>query len=237
MTGLLVQLKPFVAQLWAALYCDRGDRETIYTAQVSSALLWLRTLFISTSHMFAIRHFKPPRVKAVISTDASPEGGGALLHYLPADVAVSMELLSATQPWAWISTRWTEIDERRAGASIGDAGGQARWEAYMAVGAIKKWAGPALEARGGITVVGDALGVMFGASVLRSKDRRINMLLQELALVFAPRGFSLDAVHVWSEDNAMADYLSRMKAESEIPVSLKGVSRTSWFGPEPWLIV
>ena len=141
MAGLLVQLKPFVAQLWAALYSDRGDRDSVYTAQVASALEWLRTLFRSTSHMFAVRHFKPPRVKAVISTDASPEGGGALLHFLPADTVVSMDLLSNTRPWAGIATRWTEIDAHRAEAHIGDAASQARWEAYMAVGAIKN--GPA----------------------------------------------------------------------------------------------
>ena len=136
-----------------------------------------------------------------------------------------------------MSTRWTEIDEKRAGASIGDAGGQARWEAYMAVGAIRKWAGPALEARGGITVVGDALGVLWGASILRSKDAHINRLFMELALVFVPGGSSLDCVHVCAEDSELADTLSRMAADTAPPPCSRGVGRTSWYGKDPWLIV
>ena len=107
----------------------------------------------------------------------------------------------------------------------------------MIVGAIRRWAGPALEARGGLTVVGDTLGVLLGASVLRSKDAHINRLFMELALVFAPRGSSLDSVHVWSEDNVLTDTLSRMKAGEAQPACLKDVSRTSWYGGEPWHFV
>ena len=81
------------------------------------------------------------------------------------------------------------------------------------------------------------MGILLGASVLRSKDPQVNRLFQELVLVFAPRGCTLDAVHVWSEDNALADFLSRMTADTAIPVSLRGVSRTKWYGHEPWRIV
>ena len=76
-----------------------------------------------------------------------------------------------------MATQWNNEDERRTQAWIADPGGQARWEAYAAVAAIRRWAKPELEARGGLTVVGDALGVLFGASVLRSKDPQGHRLI------------------------------------------------------------
>ena len=59
MAGLLLQLKPFVGQLWAALYADRaGDK--IHPAQVRTALEWLKALFASSTDLYAIRRLKPP---------------------------------------------------------------------------------------------------------------------------------------------------------------------------------
>ena len=78
------------------------------------------------------------------------------------------------------------------------------------------------------------MGVLWGTSILRSKDPHINRLMMELALVFAPGGSSLECVHVWSEDNELADELSRMTAGSAVPPCLIGISRAAWSGAEPW---
>ena len=133
-------------------------------------------------------HLRPAAAQAVIASDASPFGGGALLFILPANVPITIQTLEGATPWAWMATPWRKKDEHRAQAWIGDAAGQARWEAYASISAVKRWAKPALEARGGLTVVGDALGVLWGESVLRSKDAHINKLFMELALVLAPGG-------------------------------------------------
>ena len=80
--------------------------------------------------------------------------------------------------------------------------------------------------------MGDALGVLFGASALRSKGTHINKIMMELALLLAPSGNALDALHIWSMDNAMADMLSRMESDAGVPAEMQQVSRTAW--PETW---
>ena len=164
-------------------------------------------------------------------------GGGALLYILDAGFEVTAESLRSVRPWAWMATRWKEEDERRVQIRAGDPKGQARWEAYAAVCAFRRWAAPLLEARGGATVLGDALGVLLKMGVLRSKDPRINMLFMELALVLAPTGSSLECLHVCAEDNTLADELSRMKEGAREPPHLRAVARTAWHGSAPWWIV
>ena len=236
MSGLLLQLKPFVGQLWAALYADRAGGK-IWRAQVETALVWLDALFRSSDCLFAVRHLRPAATQAVVASDASPFGGGALLYILPADAPITIQTLERATPWAWMAAPWSKKDEHRAQGWIGDAASQARWEAYASISAVKRWAKPALEARGGLTVVGDALGVLWGESVLRSKDAHINKLFMELALVLAPGGFALECVHVHAEDNQLADVLSRMTADAAPPPGLKGVGRTRWHSEDRWHIV
>ena len=61
----------------------------------------------------------------------------------------------------------------------------------------------------------------------------------ELVLILAPTGRCVEAIHVWSEDNELADKLSRLTGESEdeIPTSLLQVSRTVWNTTTDWKIV
>ena len=139
---------------------------------------------------------------------------------------------------AWAARRWTAQDELAAGGWIGDPGSQARWEAYAAISAFMLWNKPLFAAKGPITVVGDTLGVLFGATALHSKDVQINKLFMELALILAPTGRSIEAIHVWSEHNALADQLSRLPDETaEPPGELRGVMRTAWLDDLPWQIV
>ena len=81
------------------------------------------------------------------------------------------------------------------------------------------------------------MGVLFGTAVLRSKDKHINKLMMELALLLAPTGRCIDALHIWSEDNDLADALSRMNTNDDAPNILKTVSRTNWVETKWWKIV
>ena len=80
---MVVQLKPFVAQLWAALYSKGADDHHVLVQQVATALNWMKTLFTSTDMLYATIHLKPARLRTAIATDASPTGGGALLCVIP----------------------------------------------------------------------------------------------------------------------------------------------------------
>ena len=169
--------------------------------------------------------------------DASPTGCGAAIYFLNAAISIDLQSLAAATPWAWMARRWTTYDENVAQGWIGDPGSQARWEAYAAISAVMLWSKAIFAARGTLTIVGDALGVLFGTSALHSKDVHINRLLMELALVLAPTGRTLEAIHVWSEDNGLADQLSRMKPNDQIPAELRDVSRTTWLETILWRIV
>ena len=74
-----------------------------------------------------------------------------------------------------------------------------------------------IAAGGRLVAIGDALGMLHGAVKFRSKDPGINLIFMELALIFAPRGSTVEAVHIWSEENQLADVLSRCIAE-QLPI-------------------
>ena len=49
------------------------------------------------------------------------------------------------------------------------------------------------------------------------KDPIINSICMEIALLFAPNGAELEAVHLWSEVNDVADDLSRLAEGAPLP--------------------
>ena len=68
--------------------------------------------------------------------------------------------------------------------------------------------------------------MLSGAAKFRSKDPLINKVFMELALLVAPRGATLEAMHVWSEENRLADFLSRIADDSAtLPEILAKVPR------------
>ena len=73
--------------------------------------------------------------------------------------------------------------------------------------------------------MGDALGVLQGAAAFRAQDPVINTIFMELALFFAPKGAELSAMHVWSENNTLADSLSRLAEGAVLPPLLAKVPR------------
>ena len=48
----------------------------------------------------------------------------------------------------------------------------------------------------------------------------------ELALIFAPSGATIEALHIWSEENSLADALSRLGEGAALPDVLAKVPRT-----------
>ena len=102
--------------------------------------------------------------------------------------------------------------------------------------AVATWQKVIFASTGALTVFGDALGMLHGAVRFKSKDPGINLLFMELALLFAPRGATLEAMHWWSEENELADDLSRLDEGAQIPLALNGVPRTPWSSLE-WRIL
>ena len=107
----------------------------------------------------------------------------------------------------------------------GDPAGQARLEAFTLLHSIHTWRKILCVTSGSLSVMGDALGVLHGAQKCRAADPVLKLIMAELALVIAPRGHELRAIHWWTQRNTTCDALSRLTASKELPESLKSVRR------------
>ena len=101
----------------------------------------------------------------------------------------------------------------------GDPMGQARWEAYTLLIAMKTWESVLRETQGQLAIRGDALGVLQDVLRMRARDKILNDVTGELALIVAPFGGDVRAAHLWSEQNTACDQLSRLKPEEKVRLS------------------
>ena len=221
MAGLLPQLKPFARQLWAALTGGgaAGKPGLVYLRQVAPALSWLRCCFGNVLGDLVRFVYVVDRYLQglLLEVDASPWGGGAACWR-----GVSTRA-GRGPPDEYIVARWTPADEELLGVVIGEAAGQAVWEAFMYLLAVRHFV--AANTRGRIAVVGDALGVWSGLVSLSARSPAINDVAREVALILAPLGHELTGVHIWSEANALADELSRLDDLGATPAALGDARR------------
>ena len=89
--------------------------------------------------------------------------------------------------------------------------------------------------------MGDALGVLHGAQKSKANDVVLNLIMAEAALILAPMGRDIRAIHLWTQRNVTCDRLSRLQGattagtaqeQTEIPKELRGAQRTARRSPE-----
>ena len=141
--------------------------------------------------------------------------------------------LEGSDPKEFFSVAWGPAEEVLLEAPIGDSSGQARWEAYTVLLAVSTWRRLFANPVNRVILVGDAEGVLHGAVTLHSKDPVINKVFGEVALLIGPSGGCLKAVHYWSEDNEVADALSRSSQGAPLPHCCRH-SRRRDGGHDPW---
>ena len=93
----------------------------------------------------------------------------------------------------------------------------------MMILALRQWMQKGL--RGRVCVIGDAEGILGALTRLRSADEVVNLMAMELALWIAPRGLALEGVHIWGEEDAVADKLSRLSQGARVPQQLQEIQR------------
>lgn len=223
--GLLVQLRPFTRTLHAAIKSPGDKRGNIYRRQLLPACEWIGKFFEQNDWQHwglvkrttaGLRH--TTRLRVVV--DASPWGGGALLME-------SSDNWRALPPRAYCTIQWTSHEEKMLGTKVGDPAGQALYEAYMALVAIRLWLCSNMQGR--VQVIGDAQGVLIAFAKRAAGSPMLNKVTQELALLLGKNFLSLDGIHVYSEFNDDADALSRLcqpGASNDLPPSLQRVQKT-----------
>ena len=75
--------------------------------------------------------------------------------------------------------------------------------------------------------MGDALGILHDAQEFRAQDAVLNSIMAELALIIAPMGNDLRAIHLWTQRNGTCDALSRLTDGAAIPEILSTAKQMS----------
>eukprot|EP00971_Amphidinium_carterae_P041297 810744-Amphidinium_carterae.1 len=103
------------------------------------------------------------------------------------------EKLPHVRPITYFTEVWTELDAALLKAELNNSRYQAHWEAYTLLLALRAWV--KFPWSGPILVVGDALGVLAAFVQMSAKSTGINAMAREAALLMAPLGRELGAVH------------------------------------------
>ena len=131
----------------------------------------------------------------------------------------------------YCSTTWSEADAVALSANVGDCASQAVWECYMLLLAVTTWQQTLIDVSGSMQVIGDAEGVLKAVLARRAKAPTINKLVMEIQLVLGPSMQDIYATHIWSEDNEIADMLSRRSEGAELPSSCSTASEAAVVRP------
>ena len=159
----------------------------------------------------------------LITFDGSFTGGGATLQ-----AGVTQFNTAHRQPYIsyWHDT-WTDEELELLQIVRGDPAGQARLEAWTMLYSHYVWKDILREASGGLAVMGDALGVLHGAQKFKANDAVLNLIMAEAAIILAPMGRDIRAIHLWTQRNVTCDRLSRLqKDRASIPEELQGAKRS-----------
>jgi hypothetical protein len=235
--GLVTVIRPFVAELWAAL-ADASARDqaldsssravrrsrpsgTVWRKQIQHALVWL-SAFIAQAEQRLIRSFpvcEASRTRLAFWTDASPWGVGAILV---------TSCAGAFQVLEWLATPLFDFELELFGLTRGEPNGQAFYEALAVVVAARAWNHLFVQgAYASFAVRSDSLAALNSARKLSSSDPRLNATMQELALVVATSGVQLDLLeHTPGISNKLPDSLSRKSQPGptwRLPKQLRGV--------------
>ena len=206
---LLPQIAVFTAMLWAALAAANAN--VVERRHVRRQLKWLQRLCAEKLQSVE-RHIRDqPSFHTVVTFDGSLTGCGATIQF----GVQSLHDIAQTPILTYFSLRWTVADLALVKLKQGDPAGQARLEALALLTALNTWAKLIADARGKLVVRGDALGVLFDVLRFRARDAVLKDLAGEMALVAAPWGVDLRAVHIWSHMNEVRDSLSRLAADEQ----------------------
>ena len=221
MAGLMPQLNAFTRMVWAALHVNAEF--TVPVKQVQKPLRWFAALADMSFGPLERNCRRRANHTVLITFDGSLSGGGATLQ-----AGIRSFSGAHREPMiAYWAGSWTDEDLNMLQIKRGDPAGQARLEAFTLLHSVNAWRKILSTATGSLAVMGDALGVLHDARKFRAKDAVLNSIMAELALIIAPMGHDLRAVHLWTQRNETCDALSRLSDGAKIPEVLIMARRMS----------
>ena len=202
--SLLIPLRPFLQQMWAAIHSDPHST-TVWRKQIHHALTWFTVLFKPGSSALG-RNFRLPDflgwgVQVEIGTDASPWGLGG---WLARDGVITHYYHSA------ISHHDIDLFQLKAGSCEG----QQVLEALAILVAVRLWL-PTCSERVQLRFRSDNVGALSMIVKMRPKTSLQAIVARELALAFSTFSFPPSAYHTPGVSHIIADKLSRFDDPSQ----------------------
>ena len=159
-----------------------------------------------------------------VEFDASPWGGGGVL-------------LQGRAPLQYFAVAWDADLLKRFDASLGDPAWQSLWEFYTLLLCLLCWGRHATDQR--LTLHGDNVGALQAALSLKGRGSML-AVARELSWRTIRFGWCFDTEHLPSEQNDLADPLSRLAAvpPAPFPQQLRNARAREVHpppGPEIWL--
>ena len=219
MAGLMPQLNAFTRMVWAAIHVT--TEWTVPLKQVLRPLQWFAALAEMSFGPLERNCRRRAGHSVLLTFDGSLSGGGATLQ-----AGIRSFSGAHLQPMVsfWASA-WTDDELSLLQVKRGDPAGQARLEAFTLLHSVSTWRRILATASGTLAIMGDALGVLHDAQKFRAKDSVLNSIMAELALLIAPMGHDLRAIHLWTQRNKTCDALSRLTEGATVPDILSTVKR------------
>ena len=199
--GLLVSIRPFLQQLWAAIHSNpNGPAHCVWRKQIAHSLSWLEAVFYEDApgieRCFNLYDFLGQGEKVEIGTDASPWGlggwlsrNGKIVNHFHCPV--------------------TDHDLRLFKIVRGECEGQQVLECLAILVAVRIWL-PSCQERIQLRLRSDNITALTMAIKMRPKTARMTIIARELALCFVNFSFLPSVFHTPGISHKIADRLSRM---------------------------
>ena len=236
---VIPEAKPFANTLWAALSESNkaardGRREAppgcVACRRFAAGARWIRALlegsddapFLLERTVWAAGPQEASMSSWALVTDASPWGGGAVL-------------MSNGVPVEWAAWTWQKQDVMNLEVTIGKPKFQSFWEFFCVGLALCIWA-PEFCNTHSLAVVTDNTSALQNALDLKGSGVQLG-IAQELAWRRARCGWSYSPGHIPTEQNKLADTLSRLAApegNADIPRELADLRRRHFEPAKFW---
>jgi hypothetical protein len=221
--SLVLMLRPFLAELYAAQFADRSNapKGCIWLKQIEDALLWVRAFLASTpgklERTYYLSAYMSSGPQVTLELDASPWGLGGVL-------------VIDGHPIAWFASALSTEELDILGIKLGESSAQQTVEALAALVALRAWSHHWKNCRATLRVRSDSVSALVVALKLKTRGRAPGIIAKELALDIAEAQYQPHvAEHIPGVHNVVPDLLSRKfqpHAKYVVPDILLNVEET-----------